>query len=849
MSREPELADVLGRFVERSGYSMGQLGRLSDIPKRTIANWLGGRVRRPRHAADLLKLADVLHLAEGETNELLRAADHPSVPELLATVEDEATRKLLAQTTARGQGRTPFQAIPDLPYFVGREEEVQALEDVLLGGGRALICSLQGMGGVGKTALAAHLAYRLRPHFPDGVLWARVDRAEPLSILSAFASAYGRDVSSYTDVESRSQVVREILADKQALIILDNVQSSDDVKPLLPPSVGRCAVILTTRRQNLAVTSGTHRFTVGPFDRAGEEAIALFGRFLGDARMQKEVDTLAEIAELLGHLPLAVAIAASRMAYEPGWSAAAFLEHLQQERNRLDLLSYDDQSVRLSARVTYDMLQPEEQALFAALGAFRSEHVNVEALSAMTERPPKAVEAVLRRLYALSLVQIGQGERYRLHPLLHDFARERLRLREDEDAVRGRMVTFYAGYVDRRRRNVGALDRELDNLLAAVAAARAQARHHELLAIVTGLQLFLETKGMYDLAAGQLALAEETARSVGDEVGLAGVLLYRARLSRKRGAFAAARTAAAEGLALARARGDRRLTSALLGEVGMVRLRPCRPGETPADFQEGLSLARERNDADLTMSHLLHLGFFHQNDPAKAIPYYEEGLALARQSGDEAKRAIFANNLGAVLLKQGEADRAEAYLRESLRLALDLGYQEVVGTAHVNLGKLARRIGSFAKAREHLEEALAVARRLGQVRLLRSVFEQLGALAATQEAYGEAEAYFREALSVARESEDRLAAGNIALALAQVLSQRGAFAEIEAYFRESLAAAAHVTDFGAQAGLLNEWGELLRRGGHHEAASTAYARALALAQQGGAAQAMKKAKQGLSELD
>lgn len=301
MPREPELADVLGRFVERSGYSMGQLGRLSDIPKRTIANWLGGRVRRPRHAVDLLKLADVLQLDERETNELLQAAEHASLPELLATVEDETTRNLVAQTMARGQERMPFQAIPDLPYFVGREEEVRALEEVLLSGGRALICSLQGMGGVGKTALAAHLAYRLRPHFPDGVLWARVDKAEPISILSAFANAFGRDVSAYTDVESRSQVVREILADRQALIVLDNVQSSGDVKPLLPPSVGRSAIILTTRRQNLAVTSGVHRFTVGPFNHSGKEALELFGRFLSEERAQREKDTLVEIADLLGH--------------------------------------------------------------------------------------------------------------------------------------------------------------------------------------------------------------------------------------------------------------------------------------------------------------------------------------------------------------------------------------------------------------------------------------------------------------------------------------------------------------------------------------------------------------------
>jgi hypothetical protein len=191
---------------------------------------------------------------------------------------------------------------------------------------------------------------------------------------------------------------------------------------------------------------------------------------------------------------VAVAIAASRLAYEPGWSAPKFLEHLQQERRRLDILSYDDQSVRLSAHVSYDMLQPEEQAVFAALGAFSPENVNVEALAAVTERQPEATEATLRQLYGLSLVQVGQGERYRLHPLLHDFAREQLRLEGDGGAVFGRMVDFYTDYVDGYRHNYDALERELDNLLIAVDVARDEEMHVEMIEIVTGLQAFLETR-------------------------------------------------------------------------------------------------------------------------------------------------------------------------------------------------------------------------------------------------------------------------------------------------------------------------------------------------------------------
>jgi len=846
MPRDPELAEVLSRFVERSGYSMGQLGRLSEVPKRTIANWLGGRVRRPRHAEDLLKLAHALHLDGQETDELLLAARHPSLRELRATAEDETVRDLLAQIGARELEGAPFQAIPDLPYFVGREKEVRALREALLDGGRALICSLQGMGGVGKTALAAHLAYRLRPEFPDGVLWASVDKAEPMSILSAFAGAYGRDVTSYTDVESRSQVVREILANKQALIILDSVQGSEEVKPLLPPSAGRCAVLITTRRQNLAVTSGTYRFTVGPFDKTEGEAMTLFTEILGEERVARETAALAKIADLLGHLPLAVAIAASRLAYEPGWSAAEFLERLEQEQERLDLLRYDDRSVRLSTRVSYDMLRPGEQAFFAALGALSPENVNVEAMAAVTEQPPEAVQETLRRLYALSLVQVGHGERYRLHPLLHDLARERLRLSEKREAVLGRMIEYYAAYVIRHRHNYDALQRELDNIVASVKVARDQAMAAEIVRTVTGLQDFLETKGLYDLASEQLELAREAARSLGNEAGLARVLLYQTRLSRKRGTFTEAMATGEEGLALAREEEDYHLISACLGELGATLSSRGQVLEAYTHFREGLILARELGDPDLTSTHLLYLGIDNQrSNPEQARAYYAEGLALAREIGDATKKAKFLNNLGSIASEMGEFTKAKAYYRESLALGQELGYQELTGIARVNLGEIARLHEEYGQARDHLEEALAVARNLGQRRLLRLALDQLGELALAQGQYEEAEEFYREALSAIRGGEDRLAVGYLLLRLAQVLSQRGGDGEVEACFDESFRLARRGTNYHAQASLLNEWGELLLQMGHIEAASSAYAEALVLAQEGDADRALEAAKKGL----
>ena len=384
-----QLADLLTQFIKRSGYTPGQLAKLSGVPKPTIVNWMEGRVRRPRTLHDLVRLTAVLHLAELEASQLLQSAGHPTIAELrldLKQMPDEELAKLIAhweqKPTAVSQAEAPFQAMANVPYFVGRDAIQKELRTQLIAGQHATIYSIQGMGGVGKTALAAQLAYDLRQHFPDGVLWAQVDTSDTMSILSTFASAYGLDVRQYGDVSSRSRIVRELLANKKAFIVLDNAQSSEQVKPLLPPT-GSCAVLVTTRRHDLAVTRGATRLSLGPFDTVGEESMALFGQVLGVERVLSERPLFIELAQLLGHLPLAVSIAAGRLAYEPGWSTAEFVQRVRQEQRRLAELESEDQSVRLSFNTSFQHLSEEQQQFFTALGVFTGDDFSSDAAAAV----------------------------------------------------------------------------------------------------------------------------------------------------------------------------------------------------------------------------------------------------------------------------------------------------------------------------------------------------------------------------------------------------------------------------------------------------------------------------------
>ncbi len=199
------LAEVLGSYVQRSHYSAGQVATLSGVPKRSIVNWMSGRVLRPYRWQGLVQIATALKLDEVEANTLLRSAKYAPIAELRQQTEDASL--FLAWPQAK---KAPFQVIADLPYFVGRIEGIEELHAHLLNGEAVSIFNLKGMGGVGKTTLAAHVAYQLRPYFPDGVLWARLDNTDTMAILANFADAYGADVSQHRTVEGRATAVRSI---------------------------------------------------------------------------------------------------------------------------------------------------------------------------------------------------------------------------------------------------------------------------------------------------------------------------------------------------------------------------------------------------------------------------------------------------------------------------------------------------------------------------------------------------------------------------------------------------------------------------------------------------------------
>jgi len=747
-----DLAEVLESYVIKSGYKPIQLARLSGIPKPTIVNWLNGRVKKPQNWQDLLKLGAALHLDGVQCTRLLESAGYPSVEILIQQAQNNDERTLLSPWTKNDYEEphtAPFQVIPDLPYFVGRETDLQTLQHVLLNKYETRICCLQGMGGVGKTTLAARLAYRLRPHFPDGVLWAKVDTPNQMGILSSFAEAFGRDVSKYSDIENRSRVVRELLANKRVLIVLDNAQHSDQIVPLLPPTTGSCAVIITTRRHDLAVTFGGYRFTLNPFDIVDKESIKLFMKLLGNERVHYERAYLESIAAVLDHFPLAIAIVGNRLAYEPGWTAKDFLARLCREELRLGELACEDMSVQLSFNTSYDLLSPEKQRFFNFLGVLEGEDFNVEAAAYISEMSMGTAQDYLRELYSLSLAQTGRDGRYRLHPLLRDYAREKIRSKE---AVLRRMCLYFTSQIKENERNYAHLALEYENILAALHIAYKYELHSAFIQSVNLLYHFWETRGLYKVAKKYLRRVLRVARKINDKDGLLKTLVNLGQLMQVVGKYQRAKDIFYQGLALDYDMANPHLRIALLLNLGIVAFKQGDFEQSKAYLLRGRELACSIDDDIGLLRVLLNLGVLAQKkgDRVEAEVHLNDGLAIARKVKDKEKISHFLMNLGATVSTSGNYKEAEIYLLEGLACAEEIGHLERASLLLTNLGSIAITQRNYAEADAYLQQGLKLAYKIDNRERIAGLLVNLGVSAQESGELEKAENFLAEALRLAQ---------------------------------------------------------------------------------------------------
>lgn len=342
----------------------------------------------------------------------------------------------------------PPRQLPAPPARLhGRERELAAL-DAWLGGTRAgtaprvaAVAALVGPGGIGKTALALHWSARLARGYPDGQLYLNLrgyGPGAPLPADRALASLLrALDVNAESipaDLEDRSTLLRELLAQRRMLILLDNARDGEQVRPLLP-GTGDVVVLITSRGQlrGLAALDGVQRLTLDPISADGARALladAMSGGREGaggpGAARRFDGAQVQRLTELCAGLPLAIRIVAERLA-RSGGSLLDALTVLAQAEDRLDVLSSGDDDLADMRSVlswSYQALDPTAARAFRLLGAQAGPEITGRAAAALLGTSPARAANTLDRLVGTHLVELAGPDLYRLHDIPRAYGAE-----------------------------------------------------------------------------------------------------------------------------------------------------------------------------------------------------------------------------------------------------------------------------------------------------------------------------------------------------------------------------------------------------------------------------------------
>jgi DNA-binding SARP family transcriptional activator len=621
---------------------------------------------------------------------------------------------------ARAGAPVPAQLPADIRDFTGREDTVRDLCLLLASqpdGDRprpVVVSAVTGLGGIGKTTLALHVAHRLITHFPDGQLYVNLrgvdpvpqDPAETLADLLRELGVDDDDIPA--DLEARAARYRTTTADRNLLVVLDNARDTAQVRPLLPGG-GGCAVLVTSRVR-LPGLAGAAAVNLDRLDPAA--ALELFRAVAGPERTGAEPEAVAEVLGYCSGLPLAVRIAAARLAARPSWSVAALAARLADERGRLNELQVEDVAVRASFQMSYANLPwrgTDESGsgtgldrAFRLLGLFPGRDFPAHAAAALFDEPLPRAEDLLETLVDANLLESAGPGRYRFHDLLRVYAGERVAAEEtegDRTAAVRRMAGWY----------VYACKEALDHLDVSRPEKSIDAVAHPEPALrLTGLKAALawyeaERSNLVDVA--RLAGAEGPAAVAWLIPSFAYGYYY------QRGLWADWATAAGVGLGAARAAGDGQATAEMLSALGFVHRATGEIDLALAECEEALELrqANSGNRRGLALGMVFLANVLDDADRTdEAIGWNQRAVQILRELGDRGDLARNLNNLGTSYRLAGRHQDAVECSVEGLALARELGLRYIEGPTLDSLGENYRALGRTREAVAALREAVAI---------------------------------------------------------------------------------------------------------------------------------------------
>ena len=740
----PSFASLIRDHRLAAGLTQELLAERSGVGKRTLQDLELGATRPRRET--VRRLIDALALTPEARRQLEAVASAPRrgrFPTSAADPSGSARGAPDSPSGAKPRGSSAFSRqglIPtSLTSFIGRERELIRLQQLLAG--RRLL-TLTGPGGSGKTRLALELVARVQPAYPDGIyVVSLAPLADPGQVGSTIAAALGLlEVPGEPPVETLARFIRE----RSVFLLLDNFEHLVPAGPLLVDLLTACPMltIVVTSREVLRLR-GEQTFSVPALSlpandprsknkdalsvASNSEAVRLFVDRAQSVQPSfcldwSNVEAVADICVRLDGLPLAVELAAARIRYLNPEHLWARLDH------RLPLLTgggYDmpvrQRSLRDAIAWSYDLLEPDEQALFRRLGVFAggftlesAEAVcdgggSGEGRGVSEEASPHAprhsildlVGALVDKSLVLQIVAADAEPRYTMLETIREFAVGMLRATSEEEAFRRRHRDWCLALVaesDRHQKDAAQgqwLDRlaaEHNNLRAGLSWCIARGDVSEGLHLGASLWWFWYTRGH--------------------------VVEGRAWYQRL--------------FALDQRKDQSRVRALAHFGAGQLAMEQIDYDEASRLGQESLAIGQQLRDLEsLGLAHQL-LGTIARNrgDYPTARTQLQASLAVRQELGRPDQISLALGSLGSIAVGEGNWLQARLWCEQSVTLARKCGDVLQVAKVASWLGEIALETMDLSEARRHYSESLTIAHQLGNQRLLAYALEGFAAVAA-----------------------------------------------------------------------------------------------------------------------
>jgi tetratricopeptide (TPR) repeat protein/transcriptional regulator with XRE-family HTH domain len=685
------------------------------------------RRRRDDRGLSLRKFSELVHYSPGYIGKV-ETGDKPATLELARRCDDvlEAGGELIRTMNSPGLPR--FAQLPaSAATFVGRQDALDRLAAALAAStsaGSPRVVAVDGSPGMGKTALALRLGHQAKDQFPDGQLFVNLrghsrerGPAQPAVVLEEFLVALGVQAGHVPDrLDQRAALYRSLVDGRRVLVVLDNASDFAQVEPLLPASP-RCGVILTSRARVMGLEiPQDHRVTLRPMTE--DEAYLLLRTVIGGDRVDSEAEAAQVLAARCGRMPLALRLAAERVALHPHRPIRSLVSELGDEQDRLDLLAAaDEQQLRTVISWSYRDLDLDLARLFRYLGLHPGPHISTAAAAALIGSSLPATKRLLECLVSMHLIECAPDDRYQMHDLLRVYAAERCTTEDSEaerDLAGRRLVEWYLhaayqanGVIAPQRPNpeiaeanfahtlpgfadyesaLAWCEQELPNFVAVARLALTLNEREAAWQLPVGLWNFLFLRKRWSAWIASHLTGLEAARQLGDPLAEAWTLNNLAVAYRELRRNTEARSNLDKALTMRRTIGDRVGEAWTLTAIGFLDTDEGRFDSAAVRFRQALELRAQIADSisgtEAIVGNLhgqsiaaanLGVALYEQGMVSEALAQLEEALDIAREIDDRHGESYVLVKLADAHHKQGQMDRALGASAEALRLRAEVG--------------------------------------------------------------------------------------------------------------------------------------------------------------------------------